>query len=60
MRTWRNWQTRTFEGRMGDRPSSSLGARTTKDLMVGPFFFYLAIKQGFLGFASWSLYKMNF
>ena len=30
MRTWRNWQTRTFEGRMGDRPGSSPGARTTK------------------------------
>ena len=28
VRPWRNWQTRTFEGRMGDRPSSSLGGRT--------------------------------
>ena len=30
MRLWRNWQTRTFEGRMGDHPGSSPGNRTNK------------------------------
>ena len=29
MRSWRNRQTRTFEGRMGNRPGSSPGDRTT-------------------------------
>jgi hypothetical protein len=28
MRGWRNWQTRTFEGRMGDRVGSSPTLRT--------------------------------
>jgi cystathionine beta-lyase family protein involved in aluminum resistance len=28
MRPWRNWHTRTFEGRVGDRTSSSLVGRT--------------------------------
>lgn len=27
-RTWRNWQTRTFEGRVGDLVSSNLIVRT--------------------------------
>ena len=29
MRDWRNGQTRTFKGRVGDRVSSSLTSRTT-------------------------------
>ncbi len=30
LRSWRNRQTRTFEGRMGNRPGSSPGDRTKK------------------------------
>ena len=30
MRLWRNWQTRTFEGRVGDRMGSSPISRTSK------------------------------
>ena len=30
LRSWRNRQTRTFEGRMGNRPGSSPGDRTIK------------------------------
>ena len=41
MRDWRNRQTRTFEGRVGDRVSSSLTSRTKKratQLSVALFF----------------------
>ena len=31
MRLWRNRQTRTFEGRMGNHPGSSPGNRTNGD-----------------------------
>ena len=31
MRPWRNWQTRTFEGRVGDRAGSSPAGRTMKE-----------------------------
>ena len=30
MRPWRNWQTRTFEGRVGDRMGSSPIGRTKR------------------------------
>ena len=41
MRPWRNRQTRTFEGRMGDRMSSSLIGRTNKKLgKCAKFFFH--------------------
>ena len=41
MRDWRNRQTRTFKGRVGDRVSSSLTSRTkrTNSLLV-PFLFF--------------------
>ena len=32
MRPWRNWQTRTFEGRVGDRAGSSPAGRTIKKM----------------------------
>ena len=42
MRLWRNRQTRTFEGRMGNHPGSSPGNRTThsknRTFAKGPFF----------------------
>mgnify|MGYP007081756874 CR=1 FL=1 len=40
MRDWRNRQTRTFKGRVGDRVSSSLTSRTNKksDTSVSLFF----------------------
>lgn len=41
MRDWRNRQTRTFKGRVGDRVSSSLTSRTKKratQLSVALFF----------------------
>ena len=40
MRDWRNGQTRTFKGRVGDRVSSSLTSRTNKkaDTVLCPFF----------------------
>ncbi len=47
MRVWRNWQTRTFEGRMGDRMGSSPIIRTKTGVFEGksvqktPFFFAL-------------------
>ena len=41
MRPWRNRQTRTFEGRMGDRMSSSLIGRTNKKLGKCAKFFSL-------------------
>ncbi len=28
LRSWRNWQTRTFEGRVSNHPGSSPGGRT--------------------------------
>ena len=43
MRVWRNWQTRTFEGRMGDRMGSSPIIRTTKRL--NPFGFSLFVLE---------------
>ena len=33
-RPWRNWQTRTFEGRMGNHPGSSPGGRTRKKALA--------------------------
>ena len=42
MRPWRNRQTRTFEGRMGDRMSSSLIGRTNKKLGKCAKFFFIA------------------
>lgn len=41
MRDWRNRQTRTFKGRVGDRVSSSLTSRTKKksDTVVSLLFF---------------------
>ena len=41
MRLWRNWQTRTFEGRMGDHPGSSPGNRTKKRERIFSFLFFL-------------------
>ncbi len=46
MRVWRNWQTRTFEGRMGDRMGSSPIIRTKMGYFEGknlqkPLFFLL-------------------
>ncbi len=35
MRLWRNRQTRTFEGRMGNHPGSSPGNRTTYTKIQG-------------------------
>ena len=53
MRPWRNWHTRTFEGRVGDRTSSNLVGRTKKipsvDLgkwISGWFFYGLAFCLG--------------
>ena len=46
MRLWRNRQTRTFEGRMGNHPGSSPGNRTThfknRTFVRGPFFIFLS------------------
>ena len=39
VRPWRNRQTRTFEGRMGDRVSSSLTGRTNKTSRNACLFF---------------------
>ena len=41
MRDWRNGQTRTFKGRVGDRVSSSLTSRTTRNGL--PFLFYVCL-----------------
>ena len=45
MRLWRNRQTRTFEGRMGNHPGSSPGNRTThsknRTFVRGPFFIFV-------------------
>ena len=43
MRRWRNWQTRTFEGRVGDHTGSSPVRRTRKDCFRNEtvLFFYL-------------------
>ena len=50
MRLWRNRQTRTFEGRMGNHPGSSPGNRTTiyngTQLSVPFFLFSLVIYGG--------------
>ena len=48
MRPWRNWQTRTFEGRVGDRTSSSLVGRTImkcvrRNTSFDTFFYYVII-----------------
>ena len=40
VRPWRNRQTRTFEGRMGDRVSSSLTGRTNKTSRNACLFLY--------------------
>ena len=45
MRGWRNWQTRTFEGRVGNRTGSSPVLRTIipkeADYRVAGFFFFI-------------------
>ena len=41
MRLWRNRQTRTFEGRMGNHPGSSPGNRTNRERFK-PLFFWLS------------------
>ena len=52
MRDWRNGQTRTFKGRVGDRVSSSLTSRTKNQEHVNVFLFLrvystnLAIRLG--------------
>ena len=45
MRGWRNWQTRTFEGRVGDRTGSSPVLRTTIRVVVfdGSDLFFLVL-----------------
>ena len=43
MRDWRNRQTRTFKGRVGDRVSSSLTSRTTAPRFSGCFIFKTAL-----------------
>ena len=46
LRLWRNWQTRTFEGRMGDHPGSSPGNRTKKRERNFSFLFFCFGYQG--------------
>ena len=49
MRSWRNWQTRTFEGRVGNHPGSSPGDRTkprgdiASEMFVTTRFFYFRL-----------------
>ena len=53
MRLWRNRQTRTFEGRMGDRMGSSPINRTIKETS-----FVYQGKRGFF-IAFWAKYRGN-
>ena len=46
LRLWRNWQTRTFEGRMGDHPGSSPGNRTKKRERNFPLSFFASATRG--------------
>lgn len=54
MRLWRNRQTRTFEGRMGNHPGSSPGNRTNRE-RLGPLFFngYRARLAALLTLSLW-------
>ena len=59
MRLWRNWQTRTFEGRVGNRMGSSPISRTMqKALRKQCFFIYIPRQSSLISPDAVSPYEM--
>ena len=61
MRLWRNWQTRTFEGRVGDRMGSSPISRTKKSGFLTRIYLFLkcSIILCFQGFSGFFVFRLN-
>ena len=61
MRLWRNWQTRTFEGRVGNRMGSSPISRTKKSGFLTRIYLYpkCSIILYFQGFSGFFAFRLN-